>query len=200
MAAGTRCPACGLLQMPGPTCKSCGRALGGLPQPLGSRPDSQVAGAKGAYEKIGGWLVLLAIGLVLNPIRLLVIMGRDFLPLFLSGGWSVLTTPGTTAYHPLWAPVLMFEIGGNTALLGFSVLVAVFFFQKRKLLPRLMIAFLLVNFLLVAADYFVADLLPSVASQKDPEATMELARALIAGVIWVPYFVVSKRVKRTFVR
>jgi len=96
--------------------------------------------------------------------------------------------------------VLMFEIGGNTALLGFSVLVAVFFFQKRKLLPRLMIAFLLVNFLLVAADYFVADLLPSVASQKDPEATMELARALIAGVIWVPYFVVSKRVKRTFVR
>lgn len=200
MAAGTRCPACGLMQMPGPTCKSCGRALGGPPQPLGSRPDSTVEGATGGYEKIGGWLVLLAIGLVLNPIRLLVIMGRDFLPLFLSGGWSVLTTPGTAAYHPLWAPVLMFEVGGNTVLLGFSVLVAVCFFQKRKIVPRLMIAFLLVNLLLVAADYFVTDLLPSVASQKDPGAMKELARALIAAAIWVPYFVLSKRVKGTFVR
>lgn len=35
MTAGTRCPACGLMQMPGPTCKSCGRALGGPPQPPG---------------------------------------------------------------------------------------------------------------------------------------------------------------------
>lgn len=200
MAAGTRCPACGLMQMPGPTCKSCGRALGGPPQPLGSSRESKVQGAEGAYEKIGGWLVLLAIGLVLTPIRFLVIMGKDFLPLFLSGGWSVLTTPGTAAYHPLWAPVLIFEFGGNAVLLGFSVLVAVCFFQKRRILPRLMIAFLLLNLLLVAADYFVADLLPPVASQKDAEAMKELARALIACVAWVPYFVVSKRVKGTFVR
>ncbi len=33
MTLGVKCPACGLMQLPGPSCKSCGTALGGPPRP-----------------------------------------------------------------------------------------------------------------------------------------------------------------------
>lgn len=194
-----KCPACGLMQMAGPTCKSCGRPLGG-PAPRSSPPQHlTIESPEKQYEKIGGWLILLAIGLVLTPLRVLVFLGKDFVPIFTTKTWSVLTTPGTGAYHPLWAPILMFEGVGNTVLIVFSVIVAIYFFQKRRIVPKLMIALLLSNLFFVGADYFAANLIPGVGSQKDVEFMREFAGVVIACSIWVPYFLVSKRVKATFV-
>ena len=199
MVFSMKCPACGLMQMSGPTCKSCSRPLGG-PAPRPSPPQYlTIAGPVQQHEKIGGWLILLAIGLILAPLRVLVFLGKDFVPIFTTKTWSVLTTPGTGAYHPLWAPILMFEGVGNTALIVFSVIVAIYFFQKRRIVPKLMIALLLANVFFVGTDYFVANLIPAVGSQKDVESMGEFARVVIACVIWVPYFLVSKRVKATFV-
>jgi phosphoglycerol transferase MdoB-like AlkP superfamily enzyme len=50
MAAGMKCPACGLMQMARPTCKSCGSPLGGpaeRPSPL-QPPQQEFARFKGA--------------------------------------------------------------------------------------------------------------------------------------------------------
>lgn len=194
-----KCPACGLMQMAGPICKSCGRPLGG-PAPRSSPPQHlTIESPVQQYEKIGGWLILLAIGLILTPLRVLVFLGKDFVPIFTTKTWSVLTTPGTGAYHPLWAPILMFEGVGNTVLIVFSVIVAIYFFQKRRIVPKLMIALLLSNLFFVGADYFAANLIPGVGSQKDVESMREFAGVVIACSIWVPYFLVSKRVKATFV-
>jgi len=150
-------------------------------------------------EKIRGWLILPAIGLIVTPLRGLFFLGKNFLPIFTTKAWSALTTPGTEAYHPLWAPVLIFELVGNIALIVFSVIVAVFFFQKRRIVPKIVIALFLANLIFVAVDYPFSRLIPAVASQKDMESMKELARALLACVVWVPYFLVAKRVKATFV-
>ena len=194
-----KCPACGLMQIPGPTCKSCGRALSDSAPPLPGLPQKVTAPTPDQqYEKIGGWLILVAIGLVLTPLRSIVIVGKTFLPIFLTEKWRVLTTPGTAAYHPLWAPLLIFEFSGNVVVVAFAVIVAVCLFQKRRIFPRLMIAFLLSNLLFVAVDYVVADWIPAVARQNDTQSLRELARILFGCLIWIPYFLVSKRVKGTF--
>jgi hypothetical protein len=155
--------------------------------------------AQKQYDKIGGWLILVAIGLILAPIRLLVVLFKDLLPALSADTWSRLTTPGTEAYHPLWAPLLFFEIIGNCLFIVSPIIVAVFFFQKRRFVPRLIIVLLLANLVFVAIDYFAADLIPFVAAQEDMGSLVELIRVLIACAIWVPYFLVSKRVKGTFI-
>lgn len=38
MSLGVKCPKCGLMQLPGPTCKSCGTALGGRARPAAPPP------------------------------------------------------------------------------------------------------------------------------------------------------------------
>jgi hypothetical protein len=151
------------------------------------------------YNKIGGWLILAAIGLILTPIRIFVTVAKDLVPAFSSDVWPRLTTPGTEAYHPLWAPLLIFEMVGNCLFILFAIVIVIFFFQRRIFGPKLIIIFLLSNLVFVATDYFVADLIPFVASQEDIGSLMELVRVSVVCLIWVPYFLVSKRVKGTFV-
>ncbi|MCX5717953.1 MAG: DUF2569 domain-containing protein [Nitrospirae bacterium] len=151
-------------------------------------------------EGIGGWLILVAIGLIFNPLRMLVSLGKDLLPAFSSETWAIMTTPGTEAYHPLWAPLLIFELAGNSIFIIFSIIAAIMFFRKKKIFPKMIIIFLLSNLVFVAADYFAAKAIPLIANQNDPESVRELARTLIGCLIWVPYFIKSKRVKTTFVK
>jgi hypothetical protein len=151
------------------------------------------------YDKIGGWLILVAIGLIFTPIRLLVVIVKDLLPVLSGDAWSRLTTPGAEAYHPLWAPLLLFEVIGNCLFILFPIIIAIFFFQRRQFVPTLIIILLLSNLVFVAIDYFAADLIPFIAAQEDMGSLLELIRVFIASVIWVPYFLVSKRVKGTFV-
>lgn len=198
-AAGLRCPTCGLMQLPGPACKSCGASLAGPSLPRGESQHRGTEAAGVEYARIGGWLILPAAGLVVSPLRGLFSLFKDLFPVFSRETWSALTTPGTEAYHPLWAPLLIFELITSVGFILFAVLAAVAFFRRRRIAPKLLMAFLLSNLVVVAADHFAANLIPAVASQGDPTSARELARVGIACVIWVPYLLRSKRVRGTFV-
>jgi hypothetical protein len=149
-------------------------------------------------QGIGGWLVLPAIGVVVQPIRVLV----DFiglLPSYATGTWANLTTAGSAAYHPLWAPLLLFELGANLALIVFTVLLVVLFFQKRRSAPHVFIGVVAGSVVVQLADLWFANALPVVAAQMNAKDWSELARGVINAVIWGTYFLVSRRVKSTFV-
>ena len=82
------------------------------------------------YERIGGWLILLGIGLVISPFKVGVTMVKDLWPAFTNGHLELLTTPGSHAYHPLWAPLLIFEVVGNTGTIVMCLVTLWFFFHK----------------------------------------------------------------------
>jgi len=155
--------------------------------------------AEKQYDKIGGWLILVAIGLIITPVRLIVFILTDLLTAFSPENWHLLTTPGTEAYHPLWAPILIFELVGNFMFFLFSIIVAIYFFQRDKIAPKMIIIFLLSNLIFVAVDYFIGNLIPFVRDLNNTQSTNELIRIVIGCLIWVPYFLMSKRVKGTFV-
>lgn len=148
---------------------------------------------------IGGWLILVVIGLLISPIRISYALATNHWPLIRDGAWSVLTTPGTDAYHALWAPLLVFEIAGNVGSIAFALVTLWFLIRKSRHTPILAISWLIWTTAVVVIDFFAADLIPAVAAQSDPESTKELVRSIVGAAIWVPYFLVSKRVKATFV-
>jgi hypothetical protein len=148
---------------------------------------------------IGGWLVLVVIGLLVTPIRIGQFMVANHWAIFRDGAWPILTTPGTGSYHVLWGPLIVFEIIGNTGSIVLALVVLWFLFRKSRSTPRLAITWLIWNTAFVVIDYFAADLIPVVAAQADPNSVKELMRSVLAAAIWIPYFLVSKRVKATFV-
>ncbi len=147
---------------------------------------------------VGGWLVLVAIGLVLAPFRILFQLAQDILPVFTNGAWEILTDPASASFHPLWAPLIVFELVGSVVFVAASIAALVLFARRSPLFPRAMVWYYLSNLGFIAADFFALDLIPAVAGTQDSVASQDLLRSMLATAIWVPYMYRSRRVKNTF--
>lgn len=148
---------------------------------------------------LGGWLTLVGLGLIASPLRLGTFLVQTFLPIFQDGTWEILTTPGNEAYHPLWAPLLIFEVLGNAVFIAAGLLLLALFFRRSSWFPTLYITYVIANLLFILVDAWLGSLVLADESMFDPDTARELFRSLLSGVIWVPYMIVSKRVRNTFV-
>ncbi len=147
-------------------------------------------------QGIRGWLLLPALGTLLAPLRLLYDL-RDMGAIFDASTWSLLTTYGSASYNPLWAPVVLFELAANSALLVFSLLLLLMFFQRRRAVPRLYIGVLAAGLCLRALDLWLGSLVAGDAVELRDQ--VEIVRDGIGAAIWSTYFLVSQRVRATFV-
>lgn len=166
-----------------------------IPEPPPAPP---AALANSEPRGLGGWLVLVMIGLIVSPIRIGILIGTLVLSVFQNGTWEALTTPGSEHYHPLWAPLLIFELAINGILILAGVTLLALFFTKSRRFPRMFILYVAVTLIFQIADYVLAEQIPAVAAE-GAESLVEIARTVITAIIWVPYMLVSKRVKNTFV-
>lgn len=150
-------------------------------------------------EGLRGWLILVGVGFCLAPFRILktIIEGAKA---FEADTWVVLTTPGTSAYHPLWAPVIIGETILNVLLLAVALLAIYLFFKKRRAFPHVAIGFLAAGLSVVILDLVVLQAIPAARAQIGVSEIGEVAKAGLGAAIWIPYFIRSKRVHATFAR
>lgn len=151
-------------------------------------------------EGLGGWLILVGIGIIASPIRMIAVIYPGYSKLFTDGSWQALTTSGTESYNPFWAPILISEIAINGALILVWFFIAFLFFTKKRLFPKLFIGIWVFSLAFILVDAVaIRAVLPN-EEIFDPDTTKEFARSLITALIWVPYMLLSKRVKATFVK
>jgi hypothetical protein len=150
-------------------------------------------------QGLGGWLVLVGIGIVVSPLRIAFIVLILYVPIFTDGTWEALTTAGAENYHPLWAPLLIGELAFNSALVLASCYLAYLFFTKQKFFPQFFIGVVLASVVFIPLDAWVTSFVLTDVPVFDPETTMEFARTLVYAIVWIPYVLTSKRVKATFV-
>ena len=140
---------------------------------------------------IGGWLILLAVGISISPLRLLVDLFKD--PEIINGaGWmSFLALKN----YPLFAFVFVSHIFNIVKLL-FLALLIVLFFQRRTSFPRLMTIMLATQLVMVAIDTIAGRAL---ANDSTSISMNNMIQSIVAAAIWIPYLNMSQRVKDTFV-
>lgn len=152
-----------------------------------------------------GWLLLPLLGLFITIGQVGHSLYSDMLPLLEPSTWKALTTPGSPAYAPFWAPYVVLSLVANLVSLVAAAALIVLAFQKKALFPQLMIGFYVFTLCAVSADFwalntFVSAAFPEMARIAGPDANKAVSRAVLACLIWVPYFLTSQRVKNTFVR
>lgn len=139
-----------------------------------------------------GWLILVAIGLPFTPLGILIsILQGNY---FSMEVWNRLANPESAYFNPMLRWVLGISFVYNVLLFCFSVLLAVLFFQKRSSLPRVITIFYVVSFIGQVADAAGAYAL----GNSQVISYSSLIGALVGVAVWLPYFNLSKRVKRTF--
>lgn len=82
-----------------------------------------------------------------------------------------------------------------------NVIAVILFFGKRRLFPLLMVLFIPSILILGLVDHYLGSLIPAVAASPVCTKGMDwLVVKFVALHVWVPYLLVSKRVKATFIR
>ena len=137
------------------------------------------------YKKIGGWLILVAIGLVLSSISVLLYLISDVLPAFSAVPSSQLS--GELRIY------LFLDLVLNISLLVYIVYVIVMFFKRSTAIAKLVISLYILNFAFIIMDRFVFK------SISESQWTFVIIHSVVSSLIWIPYFLISKRVKGTFV-
>ena len=181
-----QCPECGFLNDNDLIRCPCGYEK--VPQ---SEPEKSY---EGIYEGIGGWLIIPLLYLISAPIEVSDFLYR-LLPVFSEPYWSQITTPGSQAYHPYLGTILIIDVLSASVIGVLSVVTLWFFFRKSRLVPKLMIYLLIFSFMFYCAQFSIADLI-----RVHLQSVWELVWSAISTLVWGSYFLVSKRVKQTFVR
>jgi magnesium-transporting ATPase (P-type) len=167
---------------------------------VSSHPALQGQNSQGTELRgLGGWLILVGIGVVFAPLRLALFILATYVPMFSDGTWEALTSPGSADYHALWGPLIVGEIIFNTIMILAGVYLIYLFFSKHHLFPRLYIAVVLITLLVIPIDAWLVTLIIPGKPAFDPATLKEFIRTLVGAMIWVPYMFISKRVKQTFV-
>ncbi|WP_157794012.1 DUF2569 domain-containing protein [Paenibacillus donghaensis] len=149
---------------------------------------------------LGGWLVLVQIGLIITLFRVTLQLLNYNLPSFNAEYWDVLTSKQGELYHPLWGPMIVFETASNLLLLLFSVFSLVLFYRKKATLPRMIILLFCGNLLIGIIDYIFLLNIPLLRETGQGSSIRDLVRAALICATWVTYFRKSERVENTFVR
>lgn len=119
---------------------------------------------------------------------------------FSGGAWEALTTQGSEVYSPLWAPIIGGEVLVNGGLVLAYLYMAYLFFTKRSAFPKWFIGIAVFGLVFVIVDALAVKLALPSEPMLDPDTLSELASSAIVVAVWVPYMLVSKRVRATFTR
>ena len=146
--------------------------------------ESSVEGIDQELVGIGGWLILIVIGFVLGPIIVIYELAVSF---------SSYSKAANAGYGGIYIIEPIILIG----LLCFFIYIAILFFRMKSNLPGTFITFFIVS-LFASGLLYVIEL--STGAEIFSEQTgLWFIKSIIRTVIWIPYFIVSKRVKATFV-
>ncbi|MCK4489865.1 MAG: DUF2569 domain-containing protein [Anaerolineales bacterium] len=148
--------------------------------------------------KLGGWLILVGIGVVLSPIYLLITSATSYFPIFGDGTWEAVTTVSSEFYHPLWGPLLLGEIIFNFSKAFVLVFMIYLFFSKDYLFPKFYLGIVLATLLFIPLDAWMVKIILPNEPMFDMETISNFFTTLVSGSIWVPYLLFSKRAKSTF--
>jgi len=164
----------------------------------GTNQSNMTSNTATTAKPIGGWLILVGIGVLLRPFYLFFSLYPIYRHMFSAEQWEILRTAGRMAYGPLFVPFIYTELILNILVILAALYLIYLFFRKDHRFPNYFIAFMLFNLGFVLLDAWVGGLLTEEAIF-DAATLQEIWRIVIPSLIWIPYMRLSQRVKETFV-
>lgn len=155
------------------------------------------------YTSIGGWLVLVAIGLILTPVTLLVQIAGQLKDDLGNNFFFYMLDSKSAYYQPLRAYYVIGMYAFNIFLLVSSVFLIILFFQKRNAFRVYYCAYRLFNVVLLVIDLIILTCITGDDASVEERnliasETSGLVRTAIQACIWIPYIWYSQRSRHTF--
>lgn len=154
------------------------------------------------YYGFGGWLYIFAAGIIYQVYGTVNVM-TSLIQTINSKEFEVWTDPSSDSYNAFWYPGIMMEIIFEIIILLFAIIMAIYCIKLSKYFKGIAITFIISSFVFQLLDLVLMLTLQNgyVEPIFDNDTLYQgVERAFIYTVIWLPYFLLSKRVKNTFIR
>lgn len=145
---------------------------------------------------VGGWLVLPVIGfvgvIVLTTINLIAAISNV-------EGLFFIFSSSAGAYSELRLPTILSLLFGVAIIVSAGLCLYKIFITRTSLRKFAVGHFTILfvgSLVELWADSVIQSVLPD--SAPDPSVASNMVRSIVAALIWIPYFLVSKRVQNTF--
>lgn len=148
---------------------------------------------------LGGWLILVGIGITISPFITSYQLYSLYIPIFQDGSFDMLTNPAYSMYIPNFETLIYIEIAINCIIIVASFYLMYLFYSKNRLFPKLYIALAAFYPVFLLADAWAVNFVMPDVPIFDEETIKQVSRSVIGAVIWIPYMLMSERVKNTFV-
>ncbi|MES2265282.1 MAG: DUF3857 domain-containing protein [Bacteroidota bacterium] len=142
-------------------------------------------------EQIGGWLIFVAIGLALTPLAVLVTTVSN--GSFEMSKWG-LKLPGSSGVF--YNVAFTFETFGNVFIICYAAFCFFLMIKRRDIFPKLVIGLYAYLVVFHLADFL---LLKFAGGEDNVEGGEAIMRSMVVAAIWIPYFIKSTRVQKTFI-
>jgi hypothetical protein len=142
------------------------------------------------FVPLGGWLVLVLIGLLISPlVDLYQLTDKNYLSI---NKWYLLNY-GSRGL--LYKGGLVFEAAGYVFKGCYSIFCLILLLNRRDILPKYII-----GFYITSVAFFILDYMLAMGLNSDTGETGEaIVRSIIFAGIWISYFKKSTRVEETFI-
>ena len=150
------------------------------------------------FESLGGWLILLGIGIVLWSIWKTYLLYTFSVSTFTEGRWEVLVTLSAENGIPYLTPLTFGKLIAEVLLLFADIYLIYLYFAKKKAFPTCYIVLSLLLLVFILVDAWITTLVLPDKPMFDVQTVRNLTRSFMSCLIWIPYMLVSKRVKATF--
>ncbi|WML34442.1 DUF2569 domain-containing protein [Clostridium sp. OS1-26] len=148
---------------------------------------------------IRGWLILVMLQVFSNFLNLFMSLQYNLTILDNSKLLNTLANPSHLYYSPNWKPVILFETIIEMGLLIYIAITLIFFFNAKKRAINMMIIFYILLAIYPIAVVIARSQVPYLTQEYTREDYIKLISSVIASLIWITYFIKSKRVKNTFI-
>ena len=150
-------------------------------------------------DSIGGWLILVTLGMVIGFFVSLVQLFAETI-YWDASTLSILWAGEGLQGKPL-VVLLIVELAYNIARIVYIILLIFLFFERRTIFPKAIIMLYTITLVFDVFDVLSAYALNEgdFTNEEQYENFKLIVGDIVRACIWIPYFLVSKRVKRTFV-
>ncbi len=149
-------------------------------------------------EGIGGWMALVAIGVWLNPLSMLITISNNH-EIFKNGNWFYLTNPSLPDYTPGFSGLMVFEFTMTLLLFAMSLYLVWAMMKGKQSFPKVYILLIVLSLFYHSLGEAAASTVFPGLNFYDREYNSRMSGLFLVAVVWIPYMLMSVRVKNTFI-